>query len=144
MSNNDTSKQTPSDLPPIGSKVKIQCSHKDCPEGLAERKGPEFVKGWEAFFAGSPDPEVNEEWGEWGEWDRSNPFVDGWKLAKRAKSGRECHEWTLSAVEQDESGEWVAVLTRQEVNSYNDVMNGSGTGLGHHTVTERVQLTGKD
>jgi len=140
MSEN-TSSQCPTDLPPIGSTVQIACNKKDCPEGTAKRMGPEFVKGWDAFFAGSPDPEINEEFGEWGEWDQSNPFTNGWKLAKRAKSARECHEWTLSAVEQDEAGDWVAVLTRQEVNSYNDVMNGSGTGLGHHTVTERVSLS---
>jgi len=134
------SKQTPSDLPAIGSIVKIQCSHKDCPEVLAERKGPEFVKGWEAFFAGSPDPDPNEEFGEWGAWDKSNPFVDGWKIAKRHKAARECDEWTLEAIEE-EDGKKVAVLTRQEINSYNDVMNGTGTGLGHHTVTERVTLS---
>ena len=137
MSNTET---CPVPTPAIGSTIKIRTSHLDCPKGLAERKGPEFVKGWEAFFAGTPDPEPNEKWGEWGEWDETNPYVDGWKIAKRHKAARECHTWTFQGAEKGEDGEWYAVLTRQEVNSYNDVMNGSGTGLGHHTVTQRVKL----
>ncbi len=132
-------KACPIPTPAVGATVKIQAEHIDPPK-TGKGTNPEFVKGWEAFFAGAPDPEPNERWGEWGDWNRNNPYTDGWKWAKRAKASRECHTWTFQGTEQGEDGKWYAVLTRKEVNDYNDVMNGSGTGLGHHTVTEKVLL----
>ena len=57
------------------------------------------------------------------------------------KARIEGYHWTFVRAELAEDGCWYAVITREEVNSYNDVMNGSGTGLGTHTVTERAKLT---
>ena len=59
----------------------------------------------------------------------------------RRKAHVEGYHWTFVRAELAEDGCWYAVLTRQEPNSLDDVMNGSGTGLGSHTVTERAKLT---
>jgi len=70
-----------------------------------------------------------------------NWFNNGYEHARCHKLSRESQKWTFTGTEKGEDGRWYAVLTREEVNSYNDVMNGTGTGLGTHTVTERVKLT---
>lgn len=121
---NQTEATCPFTTPEIGTSVKLACDHADCP---APHSGnPAFLAGWEAFFKGESKPEGK---------DGSR----GWQAAKGHKAYRESYTWTLAAV-VCEDGKWYAVITREEVNSYNDVMNGTGTGLGTHTVTERVQL----
>lgn len=60
---------------------------------------------------------------------------------KRRKAHLESYLWTFQRAELAEDGCWYAVLTREEPNSLNDVMNGTGTGLGTYTVTERAKLT---
>lgn len=51
----------------------------------------------------------------------------------------ESYEWTFMGTEI-EKGHTFALLTREEPRSLDDVYNGSGTGLGMITVTERVNL----
>lgn len=57
------------------------------------------------------------------------------------KARIEGYHWTFVGAELAEDGCWYAVLTREEPNSLDDVYNGSGTGLGSHTITERAKLT---
>lgn len=59
----------------------------------------------------------------------------------RRKARLEGYFWKFMGAEKGEDGHWYAVLTREEPNSLDDVMNGTGTGLGSYTVTERAQLT---
>lgn len=122
------SSECPVPTPAPGTKVNVKCGD-DTPCPTAHVASPETLRGWSAYYAGEPEPE----------YDPRNDYSRGYHSAKGYKTHRESLVWTYKGVEKADDG-WYAVLSREEVNSYNDVMNGSGTGLGTHTVTERVKV----
>ena len=127
-------------LPKVGTLVKIECGDDtECPH---PNRSEEYLKGWADFFKGGPDPDPHPVYGSTGAYDGTNQYTLGWKHAMGLKAFREAHTWTFKGAELGEDGCWYANLERQEVNSYNDVMNGSGTGLGTHTETTKVKITG--
>lgn len=115
----------PFKTPAVGSQVKIACGDDtECP--FADRLPVEALEGWQAFFQGQEEPQDFEG-------------KRGWNFAKGHKQVREAHEWTFKGTEKRDDG-WYAVLTRTEPRCLDDVYNGSGTGLGTVTFTERVKL----
>jgi hypothetical protein len=125
---------TTSTLPKTGALVKISCGDVAYPHPDLNRT-PEFLQGWADFFTGVvPDPVPSYQ----DSYDTE--YTTGWKQARGHKDFVEAFEWTFKGTETREDGLY-ALLERQEVNSYDDVMNGSGTGMGHHTETGSVKLT---
>lgn len=130
---------TNSNLPAVGSFVQIQIEGDEpCP--FAENVPAEFLAGWAAFFKGEPDPGTKGVASTLHPRDTAEVlFKRGYLSARGHKQYRENFVWKVAAIEEG-ADERIAVLTREEPRSYNDVMNGSGTGLGTDTVTTRVKL----
>lgn len=119
----------PVELPKPGAKVQIKCGD-DTPHPHAETVSAAILRGWADFFRGVPNPETDPRYCE---------VSRGWHAAKGHKQVQEAYTWIFEGAEKGEDG-WYAILSREEPRSYNDVMNGTGTGLGTVKVTEKVKI----
>jgi len=120
-----TTTPCPYKTPEVGTQVKVQCGDDvQCP--FAERVSAAVVKGWDAFFQGADQPSNPEE-------------ARGWTFARNHKTVREGYIWTFEGTEHTADG-WYAVISRTEPRCLDDVYNGTGTGLGTDTITEKVKL----
>jgi hypothetical protein len=124
--------------PAIGSLVKLTLENVTCP--FADKVPADFLRGWAAYFKGESDPGTTNLSVVIHPRDTaSDLYRKGYLSARGHKALRESHVWTFAAVEEKE-GKRLAVLTRTEPRCLDDVYNGSGTGLGTVTITERVEI----
>lgn len=126
-------------LPPVGAKINLRVEG-DVPCPYADKRPADFLRGWAAFFSGEPNPGTDNLSYIVRPTDTAEVlYRKGYLSAQGYKTTREFYIWTFQGVEE-EGGKRLAIITREEPRSLNDVMNGSGTGLGTVTITERVEI----